>query len=226
MEELRDAQRNNGYDRDLVQGLHQSYSKQIENLVLDLSEARREVKELKLKQPLADAIHIAPVDSASVDPALEEVDNRALTMRLTFENLGDALAVAELSVPHPGPSLDALLRILSFTVKNHLQTLRNTANFFICRPREEHVEAALKIRDWYNSALVEKVHFSFSPELAMLERCPDLTADQAFAQGLRHASQGVRAAFRGPHYHGRGHFGRYWQPGTGRCRVVGASGAV
>lgn len=159
MEELRNARRTNGHDRDLVQGLHQSYSKQIESLVLDLSEARREVKELKLKQPSSDSTTETP---RPIYPDVEELPNRTLPIKLTFENLDASLAVAELLVPHPGPSFNSLLRMLSFTVKNHLQTLNNTANFFLFRPREEHVEAALKIRHWYNSALEDRVHFSFT----------------------------------------------------------------
>jgi hypothetical protein len=164
MEELRNARRTNGHDRELVQGLHQSYGQQIESLVLDLSEARRELKELKLKQPLSDSA-TATDSPAPIDTAVEEVHNRTLAMRLSFQNLDAPLAIVELAVPHPGPSFDSLLRILSFSVKNHLQTLNTTANFFICRPREEHVEAALKINHWYNSALEERVHFTFtSPE--------------------------------------------------------------
>lgn len=53
MEELKDARRNNGHDRELLKGIHESYGKQIENLVLDLGEARREIKELKLKGPVS-----------------------------------------------------------------------------------------------------------------------------------------------------------------------------
>jgi len=160
MEELRDARRNNGHDRDLVQGLHQSYSKQIESLVMDLSEARREVKEMKLKQPTSGSTEMP----LPIDPALEEVSGRTLTMKLTFDNLDARLSIAELAVPHPGRSFDALLRLLSFSVRNHLLALDTIANFFICRPREEHVEAAMKIRHWYNSALEEKVHFSFTTD--------------------------------------------------------------
>ncbi|KAF8248943.1 hypothetical protein K440DRAFT_641645 [Wilcoxina mikolae CBS 423.85] len=160
MEELRDARRNNGHDRDLVQGLHQSYSKQIESLVMDLSEARREVKEMKLKQPPSGSTEMP----LPIDPALEEVSGRSLTVKLTFDNLDARLSIAEIAVPHPGRSFDALLRLLSFSVRNHLLALDTIANFFICRPREEHVEAAMKIRHWYNSALEEKVHFSFTTD--------------------------------------------------------------
>jgi len=157
MEELRNARRVNGHDRDLVHGLHQSYSKQIESLVLDLSEARREVKELKLKQP--SSASSAPT-SVPTDPALEKAASRTLVMNLIFENLDAPLNTAKLEIPHPGRSYDSLLRILSFSVKNHLQTLNSTARFFMRRATEEHAGAMLKIRNWYEAALQERVHFS------------------------------------------------------------------
>lgn len=157
MEELRSARRVNGHDRDLVQGLHHSYSKQIESLVLDLGEARREVKELKLKQPSSVS---SGSTSVPTDPALEKV--RTLVMNLTFENLNTPLDTAALAIPHPGRSFDSLLRILASSVKNHLQTLNSTASFFMRPPRGEHAEVASKIKHWYEAALQERVHFSLT----------------------------------------------------------------
>jgi hypothetical protein len=154
MEELRSARRSTGHDRDLIQGLQESYSRQIENLVLDLGEARRELKEVKLKQPL-------PAAEGTTTSVVRDHIDRTLSLKLTFENLPAPLSTTQLSVVHPGQAFTALLRVLSFTVKNHLQVVNNTANFFLSRPREEHVEAAVRIRHWYNSALEEKVHFSF-----------------------------------------------------------------
>ncbi|KAI5813668.1 hypothetical protein BZA77DRAFT_115039 [Pyronema omphalodes] len=81
MEELRDARRN-GYDRELIQGLHSSYSKQIENLVMDLSEARREIKMLKLKQAVT-SLETTP--KAAPEAKSEEKDESSDTTTLTSE---------------------------------------------------------------------------------------------------------------------------------------------
>lgn len=150
MEELKDARRNNGHDRELLKGIHESYGKQIENLVLDLGEARREIKELKLKGPVS-----------ALDATIDDYSNRTLTMTMQFEKIPYPLNVAELVVPHPGPTFKALLNTLSYTVKNHLTALKNTANYFIARPRDEHVSAAICIKHWYDCAISESIEFQF-----------------------------------------------------------------
>ncbi|CCX31028.1 Similar to hypothetical protein [Tuber melanosporum Mel28]; acc. no. XP_002836599 [Pyronema omphalodes CBS 100304] len=81
MEELRDARRN-GYDRELIQGLHSSYSKQIENLVMDLSEARREIKMLKLKQAVT-SLETTP--KAAQEAKAEEKEESLDTISSTSE---------------------------------------------------------------------------------------------------------------------------------------------
>ncbi|KAI5779997.1 hypothetical protein EDC01DRAFT_620835 [Geopyxis carbonaria] len=161
MEDLKDARRNNGHDRELVKGLHESYGKQIESLVMDLGEAKREIKELRLKQgavpvPASEAIALP------VDPTPDDVSCRTLTMSVTFDKLEGPLSVAEFSLPHPGQSFTALLWLLSFTVQNHLQTLNTTANFFLSRPtKEEHVDAATKIKHFNKCTIARNIHFKF-----------------------------------------------------------------
>ena len=153
MQELKDARRNHGHDRDLVKGLHESYGKQIESLVLDLGEARREIKELKLTQPVG--------VSTELDLDFLSEKNRRLPVKLAFDNLEGPLGIAEFTMPHPGQQFPNLLSLLSFAVENHLKTVNKTANFFISRPRDEHIATALNIGKWGQAVDAGNVHLRF-----------------------------------------------------------------
>lgn len=162
LNELRSARRSHGVDQALVKGLHESYGKQIENLILDLSEARQENEEMKLKTALAVSKETRPPSPAEAPRVTPEFSTRSLSMIVTFEDLDPVFSAVELSIPHPGKSFHSLLRCLCYTVRNHLQAL-NTAAIFFASGTKNLVQRS-KIRRWYQSALEERVHFKMSSQ--------------------------------------------------------------
>lgn len=150
LEDMRNARRGFGFSNDLVQGLHQSYAKQIESLVLDLGEVRRQLK---------DAEALASHPRAATPPAdTNHSPSRILDVVIEFEDLDKAFSVAELSIPHPGRSYKAVSEHLSHAVKNYLQALNSAAEFFASGSKSTE---ARRIRQWNQAVSGNRLRMRF-----------------------------------------------------------------
>ncbi|KAG0130636.1 hypothetical protein HOY82DRAFT_579161 [Tuber indicum] len=161
VEEMRNARRGYGFNNDLVRGLHESYGKQIESLVLDLGEARRQLK-MKLgsisstsSSPMATKSSVSSFPDEG--PLVHDILARRLPMVLNFGDLDKALSTTEISIPHPGSSFRAVYKHLCHAAKNHLQALDAAAELFATGAK--WASEVRKIKHWYQSALEERIHF-------------------------------------------------------------------
>lgn len=163
MEEMRNARRGYGFNNELVRGLHESYGKQIESLVLDLSEAKRQIRMKTGSVSSSSSSPMATRSSVSSFPeeenSMADIASRRLSVILRFDNLDKAFSVAEVSVPHPGPSFEAVWRHVSHVVKNHLQALNAATEFFAIGAKG--ASESRKIRQWYQCAVEERICFQF-----------------------------------------------------------------
>lgn len=152
-EELRHARQGHGFRDELVLGLHKSYGKQIESLVVDLNDAQRQLKSQAPPQPQLQPQPPQP----PVTTTTPQDDARRLPMVLRFDDLDKAFSVAEISTPHPGRSFSAVWKHLSHAVKTYVATLNTAAEFFAGPNAAE----ARRIRHWHAAACEERIHFRF-----------------------------------------------------------------
>ncbi|KAL7273737.1 hypothetical protein RUND412_003376 [Rhizina undulata] len=157
LDEMRSLRRGNGSSSDLVRGLHESYAKQIENLVLDLNESRRETRELKMKKS-STASFTASSSVSSLRERPEYLVARKMDLILNFDNLDKSFSTVRISIQHPGPTFKALLRFVTHAVKNHFTTLNAATEYFTTT---KAIMEARKIRHWYHSAVEERIRFRF-----------------------------------------------------------------
>ncbi|TGZ80683.1 hypothetical protein EX30DRAFT_48460 [Ascodesmis nigricans] len=153
LKDLKEARKNHGHNDAVITELETRYTKALREMSVDLTEAKREHEEFRLKSLVSAA-----------DKTGSDYSDRELDIKVQFENLEEPFGVAEFSIPHPGPSFEKLKKALACTVKNHFKALHDSADFFITQSQDDHVSLMKSIHHFYHAIKARNVQFHFSTE--------------------------------------------------------------